>query len=151
MFELGKYHKKKTKYYWEENGLLLNSEDEFEYIYNRYITSTNCEYCNKAYKNTRDRCMDHAHYIFALNKKGKKIAYGSFRAVCCNKCNVSRRNTDNISINRLNDKPYYKLRIERNGKNIISKCSYNKMELHKIRYQFIIDNPQLFPWIKNVL
>ena len=148
MFELRKYHKSLTKYEWIKRGLIWNSEEEFESIYNRYITSTNCEYCNKAYKNTRDRHMDHEHYIFALNKKGKKIGYGKFRAVCCNLCNNSRKETDNISINKwINNKPYYQLQIKRNRKWIFRKCSYNRMELHKILYQFMLDNPIYFPWI----
>ena len=79
---LHRYHKKDTKCSWRRQGLILTSKEEFEEIYQRYILSTNCELCNKQYKSTKDRHMDHIHFID--NK------WGWFRNVVCTSCNGLR-------------------------------------------------------------
>ena len=73
-FGLHKYHKIMTKYRWKKQGLICN-DNEFEAIYEKYITSRKCDICNKTFKNTRDRQMEHNH------------ANGEFRNIVCNKCN----------------------------------------------------------------
>ena len=80
--KLYKKHKRYTKARWKHTGLIWTSQEEFEEIYERVITSTNCELCNKPYKSNLDRHMDHAHHID--NK------YGWFRNVVCNSCNHLR-------------------------------------------------------------
>ena len=79
---LHKHHKAKTKFSWKNNGLLWTSEEEFEEIYLRLITSIHCELCNKPYKSNRDRQMDHIHLID--NK------FGWFRNIVCTSCNKLR-------------------------------------------------------------
>ena len=79
---LSKYHKTNTKCNWKSQGLLWTSDEEFEEIYQRYITSTNCELCGNVYKSSLNRHMDHEHCID--NK------WGWFRNVVCNSCNMLR-------------------------------------------------------------
>jgi len=73
-FKLDKYHKSRTIYRWKKNGLIA-TEEEFEEIYQKYIYATHCELCNKQFKTSKDRHMEHDHDI------------GKFRNIVCNKCN----------------------------------------------------------------
>jgi len=87
-FELRKKHKTDTKYIWKDRGLIC-SDEEFEAIYEIYITARKCELCKKKFKSSRNRHMDHDHET------------GEFRNVCCTKCNQRKRDvkirTDNTS------------------------------------------------------
>lgn len=83
-FELSKTHKSDTKSNWKKYGLIT---DEFEEIYQQYIYSTNCEICGKIYESRNDRHMDHSH------------ATGKFRNVCCQKCNLRKRDVKIKSTN----------------------------------------------------
>lgn len=72
---------------WRRQGLIDN---DYSGLYDRYIVSTHCEHCNKAYKSTRDRHMDHDH------------STGLFRKFLCHRCNVNDnwlKINYNISIN----------------------------------------------------
>ena len=87
-FELYKYHKRKALYKWKYRG--LNETDEFiEEIYNRYIVASHCELCNKEFKTTPDRHMDHCHET------------GKFRNIVCTSCNLRKHDvkarSDNTS------------------------------------------------------
>jgi len=79
---LHKGHKSWTKASWKRLGLLWTSEEEFEEIYQRVISSTHCELCDKPYKSIKDRQMDHIHYI--------DDHWGWFRNVVCTSCNALR-------------------------------------------------------------
>lgn len=70
--ELPKRHKSDKKTDWKKRGLIT---DNFEEIYQRYISSTNCEKCGNEFKNRRHRCMDHCH------------STGAFRNILCTGCN----------------------------------------------------------------
>jgi hypothetical protein len=86
-FKLHKYHKKNTKAKWKRNGLIV-TEEEFEAIYYMYIFATHCELCNKQFKTSKDRHMEHNNYT------------GEFRNIACNKCNqlkADRFNKNNTS------------------------------------------------------
>ena len=72
-FELNKHHKTFTKRNWKIQGLIT---DKFDEIYNNYINAKYCELCNKQFKNTRDRQMEHNHET------------GEFRNIVCNRCNT---------------------------------------------------------------
>tara|TARA_R110002167_G_C12345569_1_gene621649 strand:+ start:176 stop:640 length:465 start_codon:yes stop_codon:yes gene_type:complete len=61
---------------WKNRGLISDNYDE---LYYRYINSTACELCNKEYKNTYDRCLDHCHNT------------GLFRYILCRSCNNSSK------------------------------------------------------------
>ena len=72
-FELYKDHKSLTKSKWLKTlGL---KTDNFEEIYNKYINATHCELCNKQFKSSRDRQMEHNHET------------GEFRNIVCCSCN----------------------------------------------------------------
>ena len=73
-FELYKNHKRKTIYGWKRRGLIETDEMILE-IYEGCIRTSNCELCGKAFKNSRDRQMDHCHET------------GKFRNIVCRKCN----------------------------------------------------------------
>ena len=89
--KLHKYHKSNTKNQWKQKGLFWTSKEEFEEIYQRYFESTHCELCNKPYKNSKDRNMDHIHLID--NK------FGWFRNVVCIRCNVKKFDNKMLSTN----------------------------------------------------
>jgi len=64
--------KSKTIHDWKRRGVLGNLSAIYD---ERYLPSTNCEVCNKIYKSTFDRCLDHDHDT------------GLFRQVLCRVCN----------------------------------------------------------------
>ena len=58
---------------WKYCGVLGNLSKIYD---ERYLPSTACEVCNKTYKSSKDRCLDHDHDT------------GLFRQVLCQECNV---------------------------------------------------------------
>jgi len=143
--KLYKKHKRYTKARWKHTGLIWTSQEEFEEIYERVITSTNCELCNKPYKSKYDRHMDHIHYID--NK------FGWFRNVVCCSCNMLRadnkqykNNTSGYSgISKKISKRFrqgfkWEFNIYINGKQKTIKTSVNFKYLKKFADQWKIDN-----------
>ena len=142
---LPKGHKSDTKYNWKKIGLVWTSEEEFEEIYLRVISSTNCELCKKPYKSNKGRQMDHAHYID--NK------WGWFRNVVCSSCNQLRSDnkirSDNISgyigIYKQNEKKCkqgfrWVFRAMVGGKYKVTKKSVDLEYLKKFAEKWKIDN-----------
>jgi len=142
---LNKDHKSYTKAKWKYRGLLWTSEEEFEDIYKRVITSYKCELCNKPYKSNKDRHMDHVHYI--------DDKYGWFRNVICNSCNrlradnkIQSNNTSGYrGINKQINKEYkqgfrWEFRVNINGKCKHIKSSVNFKYLKNFAIQWKIDN-----------
>ena len=66
---------------WLQSGF-KHTDEEFKEIFKRREESTKCELCNTKYKNNSDKHTDHHH------------SSGSFRNICCNKCNNNRRPID---------------------------------------------------------
>ena len=69
---------------WRANGLIDQFNDNYESIYERYLTSTNCEECNCEYGiygdgGGRSKDMDHCHKT------------NLFRNILCHTCNLRRR------------------------------------------------------------
>tara|TARA_R110002153_G_scaffold178417_1_gene331590 strand:- start:35 stop:553 length:519 start_codon:yes stop_codon:yes gene_type:complete len=67
-----KRSKYNTIYHWKYRGVKYNDFDELYYI---YIRTLKCFHCNKDFKNSTDRCLDHDHET------------GLFRAIVCKSCN----------------------------------------------------------------
>ena len=62
-----------TIYNWKRKGVIYDNYDE---LYEVYIKIMECQHCNKAFKTSRDRCLDHDHET------------GLFRKIVCRGCNV---------------------------------------------------------------
>ena len=62
---------------WKIRGLLCDSYEEYEQIYERWFNSKKCEKCDKKYEEDNWKCMDHEH------------STGLFRNILCNCCNVN--------------------------------------------------------------
>ena len=61
---------------WKRHGLIHDNYDE---LYELYLSATHCEVCRKEFENSNDRCMDHCHET------------GEFRQFLCRSCNVFDR------------------------------------------------------------
>jgi len=61
---------------WKSWGIIW---DDYNIIYDLYITTTNCDYCNKEFKDSQDRCLDHDHSINDSN---------NIRGFLCRVCNT---------------------------------------------------------------
>ena len=124
---------------WKAKGLNMENFDD---IYERYIKSTNCELCNKKYKSTKDRCMDHCHKT------------GEFRNVVCQKCNNNKFDrkpcgklnelyiTERNRSKKLKNGNYYNytiyvVRIVRDGKNVLNKERMNLQDAIDVRNNYI--------------
>ena len=57
---------------WKKRGI---NDDDIDSVYDYYLLQTNCMICNKEFKNSRDRHLDHDHDT------------GEIRYICCNFCN----------------------------------------------------------------
>ena len=140
-FELSKSHKTNCKSRWKLRGVKIDADD-FEYVYNEYIHATNCDLCNKEFKKSFDRHIDHNHIA------------GDVRNIVCNKCNqhkedrVSNTNTGLNYITRVVAKDCingytYHFEIRRDG-NRIKKSSVDINKLIKIRNDFLKKYPDIF-------
>ena len=143
-FELQKKHKTTTKSRWKKYGLIC-SEEDFEAIYEIYITSSKCEICKKKYKARIDRCMEHDHET------------GEFRNICCQRCNQKKRDRKINSNNKSGYKYIYKVKstqykqgfawvfyVWENGKTKNKKKSVDIEKVIKFRDQWFEDNPDYF-------
>ena len=61
--------------HWKYQGILCF---DYELLYSYYIKQTTCEFCEKDFKNSQDRCLDHNHDI----NDGFNV-----RGVICRSCN----------------------------------------------------------------
>ena len=141
-FELYKYHKNKKKSSWKSMGIEIDPDD-FEYVYNEYIHATNCDLCNKEFKTSFDRQLDHDHES------------GEVRNVVCHKCNQQKEdypfntNTGLKHIIKSKNKKCkngytYRLQLVRNGIKLLDKSSVDINKLIKIRNEFLKKNPNIF-------
>ena len=136
-YESDKGKKSERKKWWKRRGVVF--DNDFEEIYDRYINSSQCELCNKVYKNSLDKCLDHCHTT------------GKFRNVVCQNCNKIRDvkiRVDNKlkekNINYVKKYNRYRIRIERNKKTILNTVRTTLEDAIKCRDEFMRDNPQHF-------
>ena len=59
-------------YNWKRYGVI---HDDFDKLYELYINTTECNVCNKTFKKSNDKCLDHDHES------------GQFRQILCQSCN----------------------------------------------------------------
>ena len=121
---------KHTSSTWKLSGLTWTTEDEIEGIYTLYLGSTHCETCNKGYKNSKDKCMDHDH---DTNK---------FRNILCRSCNLKIQDSNTSGINGISwrkNRDGWEYRIMINGKTH-TKCSKNKEWLINYKLEFEKEN-----------
>tara|TARA_R110001606_G_scaffold208100_2_gene355659 strand:- start:68 stop:514 length:447 start_codon:yes stop_codon:yes gene_type:complete len=143
-FPLYKRHKYFTFNNWDKYGIIFESKEHREEIYQQYIYSKYCELCGKEFPNTRDRCMDHDHIT------------GEVRNIVCTKCNLQKKdnkrrptNTDEKYIYKCKDKRmkqgfYYAIEIRRDCKKILA-TKRNTLEKAIIcRDEFIKENPWIY-------
>ena len=58
---------------WKSRGVISN---DFDTLYDLFINTDKCMYCEKVFVDSVDRCLDHDHET------------GLYRAVLCRSCNV---------------------------------------------------------------
>jgi len=73
---------------WKTRGLIWDTQQEIDEIYNRWLISKRCEACDEEYTETNWKCMDHIH---------EDGIYGKFRNILCNRCNTNTDIQDNKS------------------------------------------------------
>jgi len=140
-FKLYRSHKPKTIYNWKVKYELKESDEKIEELYNRYIIATHCELCNKEFKSSSDRCMEHDHET------------GRFRNIVCKRCNALKHDvkmrSDNTSsykgISKQTNKSckqgfYWRFELRINGKKKTIKYSTNFEFLKDFADKWKIDN-----------
>ena len=130
---------------WKCRGVIWDNEEEYKKIYNRYIASECCELCNKPYKNSSNRCLDHDHKT------------GLVRNIVCRRCNTLKKDTSvrkesstgEKNITKCKAKEYtsgycYWVEFSRDGKKICQKRNATLEKAILYRDNFIKENPTLF-------
>ena len=60
---------------WKSHGIIF---DDFDWLYDLYISRHTCEHCDKEFENSFDRHLDHDHSITDDN---------NVRGILCRECN----------------------------------------------------------------
>ena len=74
-------HKFRTIHKWKYQGIIVE-DDDWDCLYEYFITQTNCWICDKVYNNdiiTDRRCLDHDHNL---------LDEPNIRYICCQYCNL---------------------------------------------------------------
>jgi len=144
-FPLSKRHKYDTFYNWERKGVIFESKEHREEIYQQCIYSTNCELCGIEYISSKDRRLDHEHDPTKPN----------FRNIVCTKCNSHKKdrksntNTDENYIYKCKDKNYaqgfcYQIQIIRDGKKVLNRARNTLEKAIICRDEFISEHPEVY-------
>ena len=70
-------HNKEMISIWKSRCIIT---DDWDNVYDVYINTTNCDYCNKKFKDNKDRHLDHDHSIKDDN---------NIRGILCCRCNTT--------------------------------------------------------------
>lgn len=73
-----KNHRKVLTNRWIQRGLKVQEGQTIDEIYDRWVSATNCELCDKDITTGRQKMMDHDH------------TSGLFRNIVCCRCNTIR-------------------------------------------------------------
>ena len=146
-FPLYKNHKYFTFRNWDNRGVIFESEEHKQEIYQRYIYSSNCELCGKQYKNSSDRQLEHEH---DPNKP-------NFRNIVCRKCNSHKKDvkipsnntTGEKGISKVKNKKMkqgftYVIEIKRDGKRVLNTNRKTLEEAIICRNNFIKEHPEIY-------
>ena len=120
--ELPKYHKSLTIYNWKRHGVIYHDFDE---LYEVYIKTMKCQHCNKEFKITKDRHLDHDHNT------------GLFRKIVCNGCNNQDRyiKYPNGYDRNLREKKYREKNREKINEKISCDCGVNFSRSNKSKHE----------------
>ncbi len=145
-YPIHKYHKRRCRYSWKFQGMVFDGL--FDDIYNIYIHTKVCDICNKPFQSSKDRHLEHNH---SINEEF------NIRGVCCSSCNITKKDNklrkDNKTgykfIAKKNSKRYkqgfyYRLRIVRNGKNILLYETKDLIKAVAVRNHYLKENPEIF-------
>ena len=118
-----KYHRTDTISRWRCSGVIYDDWDE---LYYTYIRTLNCCACNKDFKNSLDRCLDHDHET------------GLLRAIVCQNYN---KNDSYIKYpNGYDKKKVKKEYLEQNKEQIREKkkkfYEENKEKINKVKKKY---------------
>jgi hypothetical protein len=126
---------KKKNYLWKSRGVIFKNIEDKEYWSNRYYNSINCELCDKPYKSTKDRHLEHSHIT------------GEPRNICCLSCNAKkydRKNHNKFSKNIYYDHKANIFVFSKNMKDIrITRKNINLNKLKWIKLSILIFNKKL--------
>ena len=61
---------------WKHRGIIT---DNYDAVYEKYINTHNCEYCNCEFTEKNKRCLDHSHHITDAP---------NIRGILCTSCNI---------------------------------------------------------------
>ena len=137
-FELSKDHKKNAVSAWKHRGLI---HDDYNALYQAYIYATNCELCQREFKNSKDRQMN------------RNRANGEFRNFICGSCRGKKLD---VKMKSNNTSGYtgickemvkgskqgftWKFLVSIDGKRTLIKTSVDKEKLIKFADKWKIDN-----------
>ena len=135
-------HKSNSRMNWKKRGIKIH-EDDFDYVYNQYISATHCDLCKKQYPNSKDRQLDHNHET------------GEVRNIVCQKCN-QRKNDRKIANNtghrhivrvvspRRQLGYFFRIEIKRDGEKLCNTSRTTIEEAIEFRDNFLKENPAVY-------
>jgi len=146
-FPLYKRHKSYTFKNWDRYGVIFESKEHREEVYQQYIYSKYCELCGIEYPSSRHRRLDHEHDPTKPN----------FRNIVCTKCNCHKKdnkirkdnNTGEEYISKCKEKSYtqgfcFRISIERDYKYILRTARKTLEEAIICRDEFLKENPGVY-------
>jgi hypothetical protein len=117
---------------WKKRGVVC---EDFDMLYQEYIKKTKCEHCDKDFKSTRNRHLDHDH------------STGLFRAVVCQACNT--KDTYIKYPNGYDNKEYREQYRKENREKIKEYAEQYREENRERKKQYYKDNKEKISELKK--